>query len=765
MATIYEKWHAGADSAYSPDPHLTESESGIEKPTGVFEDSPIEEVRAAVMPSDDTNLPSVTVRSVVLGLAFTLALSFINQFFWFRAQPLTVGILVVQLVSFPIGKFLARVLPDKRVGFGRFTFSLNPGDFSVKEHVLLTIMANSAATTAMGIDIIVIQRLYFKLDLKWGGGFLLVISSQILGYSFAGLLRRFLVTPSSMVWPVNLVNSTLFNTLHGRKPPAAEDSGDNDADANAADGRQPFWKRMTRGRFFVLVFACSFVYYWLPGYIFPLLVSISWICWTNKKSVTVSQIGSGLHGLGIGSFALDWNTVVSFLPTPLSIPVWAHLNMLAGFVTFIWILVPAFYWTNTYNAQLFPIYNTKLYDNLGNRYNTSRVMVEGKNILDKAAYDKYSPVFQTVFFALCYGQGLATLGAIISHTILYHGRDIVKRFKDARSGEDDIHARLMRAYKEVPDWWYAALFVVAFALAMVTITCFPTDMPWWSLILALALAIAFTLPLGLIMAITSQTPSISMIAEWVMGAILPGRPVANLMFKNFSTVICQQALGLTQDLKLGHYMKIPPRELFIFQIVGTLIAGIINLATTNYLFDHIKDVCTDAAYPWTCPNASIWGAGSIIWGVVGPKEYFSSKSVYHSVPFFLLIGFLIPIPVYLIYRWRPQSWIRYVHIPVFMLGPGPYPPAPTSELPTWVAIGVVFNGVIKRYHAKWWRKFNYVLSAGLDSGVAIAALVIFFALQNQDTKFPAWWGNPAEGPVDQCPLATVAIKGANAYHG
>ncbi|KAJ1958226.1 hypothetical protein GGI12_004789, partial [Dipsacomyces acuminosporus] len=59
--------------------------------------------------------------------------------------------------------------------------------------------------------------------------------------------------------------------------------------------------------------------------------------------------------------------------------------------------------------------------------------------------------------------------------------------------------------------------------------------------------------------------------------------------------------------------------------------------------------------------------------------------------------------------------------------------------------------------------FNYVLSAGLDSGVAIAALVIFFALQNQETHFPAWWGNPAEGPVDQCPLATAAVEGANAY--
>ncbi|KAJ1956537.1 hypothetical protein EC988_001293 [Linderina pennispora] len=762
FTSVDEKADTKQDLSALPAVSASDSDSSIEnKNTAAFEDSPIEEVRAAVLPSDDTSIPSTTFRSLVLGVVFTLALSFVNQFFWFRAQPLTVGILVVQLVTFPIGKFMARIIPNKTVGFGRLRFSLNPGDFSVKEHVLLTIMANSAATTAMGIDIIVIMRTMFELEFGWGGDFLLVVSSQILGYSFAGLLRRFLVTPSSMIWPVNLVNATLFNTLHGRKPPSVQDAENEGNEQEHAS----FWGRLTRGKFFLLVFACSFVYYWLPGYIFPLLVSISWVCWINKKNVTVSQIGSGLHGLGIGSFALDWNTVVSFLPTPLSIPVWAHLNMLVGFVLFIWVLVPAFYWTGTFHAKYFPIYNTRLYDSNGSRYDLDRVLDNNTKTLIRDAYEEYSPVYQTVFFALCYGQGLATLGAIISHTILYHGKDIVQRFKDARSSIDDVHARLMRAYPEVPDWWYAVLFVVAFAMAMVTITCFPSDTPWWGMILALVLAIGFTLPLGLIMAVTSQTPSISMIAEWVMGAILPGRPVANLVFKNFSTVICQQALGLTQDLKLGHYMKIPPRELFAFQIVGTLLAGIVNLATTNYLLDNIKDVCKEEGYPWTCPNASTWGAGSVIWGVVGPKEYFSKHSVYHSVPYFLLIGFLLPIPIYFVYRWKPQSWIRHVHIPVMMLGPGPYPPAPTSELPTWVAIGLVFNGIIKRYRNRWWRKFNYVLSAGLDSGVAIAALVIFFALQNQETHFPNWWGNPADGPVDQCPLATVAVQGALAYQG
>ncbi|KAJ1914080.1 hypothetical protein H4219_004934 [Mycoemilia scoparia] len=732
-SSLYEQEKGGLDKKPSFNSELSD-------------DSPIEEVRAAVPPTDDASLPTATFRAWSLGILFTLAVSFVNQFFWFRAQPLTIGVLVVELLSFPLGKFMARVLPTKVFRFWRWSFTLNPGPFNIKEHALISIIASSAATTAMGIDIIVIQRLYFNVYFGFGGALLLVLSSQIMGYGFAGLLRRFLVTPSSMIWPVNLVTCTVFNTLHQRSTKAVDEAAAVEANSK--------WAKISRERFFLFVAVASFTYYWLPGLMFPLLTSISWLCWISRDNITLNQVGSGLKGMGIAAFTLDWNTIVAFLPTPLSIPVWTHLNMLAGFVTFIWVLVPAFYWTNTYNGKKFPFYNTKLYDKYGDEYNTSRVLY-ANNTLNIQAYNEYSPVYQTAFFAICYGQGLAALGAIISHTGLYHGKDIWRRLRNVRSLPMDIHARLMQSYREVPDWWYFALLVIAFAVSMVTVCVFPTDLPWWGLVLAVVMAAGFVLPLGLVMAITSQNPSISMITEWVMGAILPGRPVANLVFKNYGTVTVQQALALVQDLKLGHYMKIPPRELFVFQVVGTILAGIVNLATSQYLLTNIDNICTDKAYPWTCPNAGIWGAGSIIWGVVGPRKYFAPDSIYHSIPYFLLIGFLIPIPVYFLYRWKPNSWLKYIHLPVFMLGPLPYPPAPTVELPCWVAVGVFFNGYIKRYHNAWWRRFNYVLSAGLDSGIAIAAIVIFFAIQNNNISFPTWWGNNPDS-IDQCPSAIKA---------
>lgn len=107
--------------------------------------SPYEEVAANVSNKDDPSMPVLTFRSWLLGLAFTCILSFVNQFFWYRTSPLVIGVLVAQLLSHLLGKLLARVLPTRQWKIFRWSFTLNPGPFSVKEHCIITAMAGAAA--------------------------------------------------------------------------------------------------------------------------------------------------------------------------------------------------------------------------------------------------------------------------------------------------------------------------------------------------------------------------------------------------------------------------------------------------------------------------------------------------------------------------------------------------------------------------------------------------------------------------------------------
>ena len=56
--------------------------------------------------------------------------------------------IVAQLISFPVGRAWAKFMPDVKI----FGVSVNPGPFTVKEHVLITIMASVGSGSAYAVS-------------------------------------------------------------------------------------------------------------------------------------------------------------------------------------------------------------------------------------------------------------------------------------------------------------------------------------------------------------------------------------------------------------------------------------------------------------------------------------------------------------------------------------------------------------------------------------------------------------------------------------
>ena len=80
-------------------------------------------------------MPVSTFRTWVIGIAFAIILPGLNQFFFFRYPSVQISGIVGQLLSFPVGRAAAAFLPNWTV----FGIRLNPGPFTVKEHVLITV--------------------------------------------------------------------------------------------------------------------------------------------------------------------------------------------------------------------------------------------------------------------------------------------------------------------------------------------------------------------------------------------------------------------------------------------------------------------------------------------------------------------------------------------------------------------------------------------------------------------------------------------------
>jgi len=184
-------------------------------------------------------------------------------------------------------------------------------------------------------------------------------------------------------------------------------------------------KRPKRGttltQFFLLAMICSFAYYVVPGYLLLMLTSFSWLCWFDSKSLFLHQLGSGMNGLGLGAFGIDWTTISSYLGSPLASPWFATANIAVGFVLVMYVMTPLTYWLNVYGAKKFPIYSSALFMSNGQRYNISSI-VDSHFHLDRGVYRTTGPVNLSTFFAMTYGLGFATLSATIVHVFLFNGR-------------------------------------------------------------------------------------------------------------------------------------------------------------------------------------------------------------------------------------------------------------------------------------------------------------------------------------------------------
>jgi hypothetical protein len=74
-----------------------------------------------------------------------------------------------------------------------------------------------------------------------------------------------------------------------------------------------------------------------------------------------------------------------------------------------------------------------------------------------------------------------------------------------------------------------------------------------------------------------------------------------------------QALTFVSDLKFGHYMKIPPRTMFMAQVVATTFSCFVQVIVLNYSLKTIPGVC-EPTQPdhFTCPGGRVFFSGTYL---------------------------------------------------------------------------------------------------------------------------------------------------------
>ncbi|KAF2420542.1 small oligopeptide transporter-like protein [Tothia fuscella] len=720
-------WDLNLPADYDPEKKYRNSWGTEEEKLKIEEEnSPYEEVRAAV-PNWDEQMPANTIRAWTLGLILSAFGSSVNTLFSLRQPAIGVGVIVAQLIAFGVGKLWARFVWSHQFNTFGLKWNLNPGPFNVKEHSIIVVMAGVSFGTAYATDIILAQVAFYKQDFGLGFQLLLTITTQSVGYGIAGMLRQFLVYPAAMIWPSNLVGVTLMHAMHEKFEAP---------DPTILGGSMP------RYRWFGVIFLGSFLYYWIPGFLAQFLSIFAFMTWIFPQNPVVNQLFGGTTGLSLIPITFDWTQISGFVGDPLIPPWHAIANTLVGVITFYIIGAMSLHYGGAWYAKYLPISDSGIYDNTGATYNITKI-VTSQLTLNEPLYREYSPLFMSTTFAISYGLSFATIASLVVYTWIHYRQQIWSQFRNSRGQEKDIHMKLMAKYPEVPTWWYAALFVLMVALSFVVVLAWPTEFAWWAFIISIIFSTVMTLPIGIVQAITNQQIGLNVITEFLMGYMQPGKPLALMMFKTYGYITASQALGFIGDLKFGHYMKIPPRTMFTAQVVATTLSCFIQVFVLNFALKNIEDVCTiKQKQHFTCPGAKVFFSASVIWGLLGPQRIFSPGQVYGILLIMFPIGALMPVVFYYLSKKFPKrSIFKYAMAPIILGGGGSIPPATPLNYLTWGIVGFAFQKVIRGRYFKWWSRLNYLTASGLDTGLAISTLVIFFIFTLNQIDAPKWWGN------------------------
>ncbi|KAJ5628950.1 hypothetical protein N7490_011178 [Penicillium lividum] len=755
--------------------------------------SPYPEVRAVSTPTDDPNIPCETIRAHLLGYMWAVLAQFTNSLFNSRYPTITLSSAVAQILLYPCGLFLAKVLPDWGFMLGGKRVSLNPGPWTYKEQVLSTIIIDVGLTSAYCFWNIQTQTVYYKDTwLTPGYEILLLLSTQLMGLGFSGLLRRFVVYPIEAIWP-NILPTLALNrallvpekkeVIHG-------------------------WS-ISRYKFFFLVFSSMFVYFWFPDYIFQALSYFGWMTWIAPNNFNLNMITGSINGLGFNPLSsFDWN-VISVYSYPLTYPFFSYTQQFMG--TFLGgLIIIALYWSNTNWAAYLPINSSGIFDNTGNSYNISKVMKTGTGTLNEDAYKAYSPAFYSAGNLLLYGAFFAFYPLTMVFIILDSWRPLLRAYKSisraaissARSliiglknatkslakgnvreaGQhlynvlntdgsiyddfDDPFTKLMRNYPEVPDWWFLVIALIAFIFSIIICTNWPElGAPVWTIFFVIGLNLVFLIPMSYLYAISGTTEGLNVVTELIVGYALPGHPEALMFVKAFGYNIAGQADNYISDQKMGFYAKIPPRAMYRGQVMSAIITALVAYGVVQFADNDIPGICTaDQASSFNCENGSeVYYSSSVIWGAIGPKRIFSE--IYPTMKYTFLLGFLLAIVWWVTKRFgshvrdacksklpagiftplnmlifTPISWLKHVHPSLVFNGFLWWAPVNLTYFWGGLYFSAGFMFYLRRYKTTWWEKYNYVLSAALTGGVAFSGIIIFFAVQYHP-KAISWWGN------------------------
>ncbi|OAV87222.1 hypothetical protein PTTG_09864, partial [Puccinia triticina 1-1 BBBD Race 1] len=386
----------------------------------------------------------------------------------------------------------------------------NPGPFGLKEAGFAALMGTTASGSSPTAEVISAYELYFDRILSYGVWFGIAMSSQLLGFAWAGLLQPILIYPSRTVFPEMLPSVSLLNSLFKV--------------GSESDDQVKFFKK---------AFLAAAIYEIFPTYITPAVQAISVFCLTLPKNPLVTIIFGGarpFEGMGILSLSADWSLFGGRGPlyTPLNTQI--HEIVALVFSIFVFFLVYSKSWFGAGFNQNFPFMSSSLLTADGKPYPYRQAINSDGTANEEFIQRTGLPFFTATFYVV---QILAAvfLTSSISYALLHNYHLIGSVFKKTKTLQGiDPHRLACMKYKDFPRWGFAAILVVAIALSLGMSSLVDSGISFGGLFVALAISFSMTLAVGFISAMAGFRTRFPVGIQMLGGLLFPGNVFGNMWF-------------------------------------------------------------------------------------------------------------------------------------------------------------------------------------------------------------------------------------------
>jgi OPT family oligopeptide transporter len=319
---------------------------------------------------------------------------------------------------------------------------------------------------------------------------------------------------------------------------------------------------------------------------------------------------------------------------------------------------------------------------------------------------------------------------------------------------------MQRHYRETPWYWYLGVMIVSFILGLVVVLKENVTLPAWAYVVSLILGIIVAPFSTILYARYGNGIATNNLSKMLAGLMIPERPVGNMYFAAWSHNVIANCVNLCNDLKMGEYLKIPPRAMFLTQIYGTIIGGFINYAVMISIVNGNRDLLAneDGDSSWSGATMQSYNTNAASWAL--SKYLYRLGDMYEMVPMGLLIGAGLVFLHRIIVIWLPtiRGFSLYeINLPQFIQYAGyiPYNQSQTCVILSQVISGFFCQWYLRNYRPKIFKDYMYLVTAAWDGAALTVLFILSFAVfgaGGPSVPFPQWWGNNINGNLDWCPV-------------